>query len=136
MSEANKQLIRQWYEQVWNQKDESAIHRMFLPHGRSYGFPGADAALLGPGAFVEVHRVFCGAFPDLRIELEDVIAEGDMVAIRWKTTFTHLGDHLGFPASGKKETLCGSSFIRVEGDKILKGWNQMDLEALFQRLRA
>jgi predicted ester cyclase len=136
MSEANKQLVMQWFEQVWNKKDESAIHRMFQPHGKSYGFPGPDDVLLGPGPFVEIHRSFCGAFPDLRFEMEDMVAEGDTVAIRWKTTFTHSGDSLGFPASGKKETLCGSSFIRVEDGKILEGWNHMDLGALFQRLQA
>jgi predicted ester cyclase len=68
--------------------------------------------------------------------MEDMVAEGDTVAIRWKTTFTHLGDNLGFPASRKKETLRGTSFIRVENGKILEGWNHMDLGALFERLRA
>ncbi len=49
---------------------------------------------------------------------------------------THLGNHLGFPASGKKGVLTGSSFIIVKDGQILHGWNQMDLQALFNKLQA
>jgi len=135
MSEANKQLARQWFEQVWNQKSEEAIDRMFYPHGKAYGFVGPDGVLEGPEAFKEAHRAFCAAFPDIHIEVEQVIAEGDVVALRWKATMTHLGDQLGFPASGKKGVLRGSSFIVVNGHQIMEGWNQMDLQALFQELK-
>jgi predicted ester cyclase len=94
MSEANKLLLRRWFEQVWNQKSEAAIDQMFGTDGKSHGFPDADSLLVGPEAFKAVHRVFCGAFPDLHVEVEDVVAEGDRVAVRWRVTMTHLGDHL------------------------------------------
>lgn len=136
MSETNKLLAKQWFEQVWNQKSETAIDRMFYPHGKAYGFVGPDGVLEGPEAFKEAHRVFCAAFPDIHVEVEDVIAEGNRVAIRWTATMTHLGGQLGFPASGKKGTLTGSSFIIVKGEQIMEGWNQMDLQALFQKLQA
>jgi predicted ester cyclase len=136
MSEANKLLAKEWFEQVWNQQSEEAIDRMFHPQGKAYGFVGSDGILEGPEAFKEAHRVFCAAFPDIHVEVEDIIAEGDRVAIRWKATMTHLGDQLGFPASGKKGTLTGSSFLIVNGDQIMDGWNQMDLQALFLKLQA
>jgi predicted ester cyclase len=136
MSEANKLLAKQWFEQVWNQKSEAAIDRMFNPQGKAHGFMGPDGVLAGPEAFKEAHRVFCAAFPDIHIDLEDVIAEGDVVAIRWTATMTHLGDSLGFPATGKKGVLTGSSFIVVKENQIMDGWNQMDLQALFQKLQA
>jgi steroid delta-isomerase-like uncharacterized protein len=136
MSEANKLVAKQWFEQVWNQKSEAAIDRMFRPEGKAYGFVGPDGVLEGPEAFKEAHRAFCSAFPDIHVEVEDVIAEGNRVAVRWTATMTHLGDQLGFPASGTKGTLNGSSFIIVKGEQIMEGWNQMDLQALFQRLQA
>ena len=137
MSEANKLLVRRWFEQVWNQKSEAAIDEMFDPKGKSHGFPDPDSVLLGPEAFKAVHRTFCGAFPDLHVDIEDVITEGDRVAVRWRVAMTHSGgDQLGFPATGKKGTLGGSSFLIVKNNQIMEGWNQMDLQALMQKLQA
>ncbi len=136
MSEANKLIAREWFEQVWNQQSEAAIDRLFAPGCECYGFPDADSLLVGPEAFKVIHRSFLGAFPDLHVDVEEVIAEGDRVALRWKTSMTHLGNHLGFPASGKKATLSGSSFLIGDGKQILRGWNFMDMQALFSRLQA
>jgi predicted ester cyclase len=49
---------------------------------------------------------------------------------------THLGDHFGFPASGKKETMAGSTFAIVKGSQIVEGWNYMDIQALMKKLQA
>jgi predicted ester cyclase len=136
MSEANKLLLRRWFEEVWNHKSEAAIDEMFNKHGKSHGFPDADAVLVGPEGFKAVHRNFCGAFPDLHVDIEDILTEGDRVAVRWRVSMTHRGDHLGFPATGKKETLTGSSFLIVKGNQVMEGWNYMDLQAMMQRLQA
>jgi len=136
MSEATKLVATRWFEEVWNQKNEAAIYEMFLPDGKAYGFPDPDSVLIGPEAFKAVHRSFCGAFPDLHVGIEDMVTEEDRVAVRWKVTMTHLGDDLGFPASGKKGVLNGSSFLILKGSQILEGWNQMDLQALFLKLQA
>lgn len=135
MLETNKNVARDWFEQVWNQKSEAAIDQLFHAQGRCYGFPEPDSVLIGPENFKPVHRNFCGAFPDLHIDVEEMIAEGDRVAVRWKVTMTHTGDHLGFPASGKSVVLSGSSFIVSDGKQIVEGWNHMDLGAMMQRLQ-
>jgi steroid delta-isomerase-like uncharacterized protein len=134
MSDANKQIALRWFEEVWNQQSEAAIDELFSADGKCYGFPDAESAI-GREEFKTTHRAFCGAFPDLRVTLEDVIAEDDHVAIRWKIAMTHSGDHLGFAATGKKATLSGSSFIVVANGKIINGWNQMDIQGLFQKLQ-
>jgi steroid delta-isomerase-like uncharacterized protein len=136
MSEANKALAREWFEQVWNQKSEEAIDRLFSPQCKCYGFPESDGVLVGPEAFKAIHRNFCGAFPDIHVDVEDVIAEGDHIAVRWRCTMTHHGDHLGFPASGRKAVLAGSSFLIGDGKQITAGWNYMDIPNLFQKLQA
>ena len=136
MSEANKLLAKRWFEKVWNEKSEAAIDEMFHPEGKSHGFPDADSVLSGPEPFKAIHRNFCGAFPDLHIDVEDVITEGDRVAVRWHVSMTHTGDHLGFAATGKKGTLDGSSFFIAKNNQIVEGWNQMDLQGLMQRLKA
>jgi steroid delta-isomerase-like uncharacterized protein len=136
MSEANKLLLRRWFEQVWNQKSEAAIDEMFSPQGKSHGFPETDSILVGAEAFKPVHRTFCGAFPDVHVDVEEIVAEGDRVAVRWRVSMTHLGDHLGFPASGKKVTMPGSTFTIVKGNQIVEGWNYMNLQALMQKLQS
>jgi len=136
MSEENKQVVRRWFDEVWNQKSEAAIDAMFHPDGKAHGFPDAGSVLVGPDEFKKVHRAFLGAFPDLRIHIEDMISEGDRVAVRWSIDVTHLGDHLGFPASGKTASLEGSSFVIVKDGKILDGWNYMDMQGLFQHLQS
>jgi steroid delta-isomerase-like uncharacterized protein len=108
---------------------------MFSAQGKSHGFPEPDSVLVGPEGFKAIHRNFCGAFPDLRLDVQEMIAEGDQVAVRWRVDATHLGDHLGFPASGKKATIVGSSFVVVKGNQIIDGWNYMDLESLMKKLQ-
>jgi predicted ester cyclase len=48
---------------------------------------------------------------------------------------THTGDHLGFPASGKKASMAGSAFIIVKDGQIQDGWNYMDIQHLFAQLK-
>jgi steroid delta-isomerase-like uncharacterized protein len=135
MPEANRQLTVRWYNEVWNRQSSATIDAMFAPHGKSYGFPQPDSVLVGPDAFKEIHARFCGAFPDLHIALDDIISEGNSVAVRWSSTMTHLGDHLGFPASKKKATFSGSSFLNFENGLIVEGWNFMDMHSLMQSLK-
>ena len=135
MSEANEQLVRRWFQQVWNEKRPSAIDEMFHAEGKSRGFPEPDSVLEGPPGFKAVHERFCGAFPDLTISIEDVISEGDRVAVRWRFEGTHQGDSLGFPPTGKKVRMIGSSFVRIKDGRLVEGWNYMDMQAILQKLR-
>jgi steroid delta-isomerase-like uncharacterized protein len=136
MSQKNKDLVVRWFEQVWNQQNEAAVDVMFHPEGKLYGFPGAESAVEGPEAFKVLRRNFLSAFPNVRVDIEEVIAEGDRVAIRWTATMTHLGDGLGFPATGKAGRLEGSSFCVMKDGMIFEGWNQMDFQGLICNLQA
>jgi steroid delta-isomerase-like uncharacterized protein len=135
MSEKNKQLMRRWFDEVWNNKRESAIDEMFAPDGKCHGFPELGDVLVGPEAFKALQRSFCGAFPDISITIEDALAEGDRVAARWSATMTHLGDHLGFPATGRKATLTGSAFAVIRSGQVVEAWNFIDMAHLLQQLK-
>jgi predicted ester cyclase len=135
MSEENKKLVLRWFEEVWNQQNEAAIDAMFAPGGKAYGFPEPHSVLVGPESFKAIHRFFLGAFPDLRITVQEIVTEGDKVAVRWTATMTHLGDHLGFAPTMKKETLEGSTFLVAKDGQIQDGRNYMELQALILRLK-
>jgi predicted ester cyclase len=136
MSEENKAIVQRWFEEVWNQGREETITELFDPNGRSMGFPEPQSIIQGPEEFKKNVRLFRGAFPDVHVVVDEVLAEGDRVAVRWTVTMTHLGDHLGFSPSGKRVSMGGSSFLRCAGGRILEGWNQMDFTKVSQELQA
>jgi predicted ester cyclase len=136
MSTANRELVHRWFEEVWNKQSEEAIDQMFAPDGKSYGFPEANSILIGPDKFKEMHRFLIGAFPDVRVTLQDTICEDDRVAVTWVARMTHLGDSLGFAPTFQKVSLDGCSVLVVRDGQIHEGKNYMEMEALVSRLKA
>jgi len=135
-AEANERVLRRMFEEVWNGKKEAVIDEIVAPDLLCYGLPDPDAIARGPEELKQVLRIFCGAFPDLHITVEDMIASGDRVAARWRSTGTHLGDHLGFPASGRAAPLSGATICVMRDGKIKEAWNLMDMGHLFEMLRS
>lgn len=133
--QANEELVRRWFELVWNRKDASAIDEILAPDCVAYGLPDPDAVLHGPEAFKQVHSAFCSAIPDIQIELNDVIAAGDRVAARWRATGTHTGEGLGFSPTGRRVVLDGATIAVVRDGRLQEGWNMMDMGHLFATLR-
>jgi steroid delta-isomerase-like uncharacterized protein len=134
-TETNEQLVRRFFAEVWNGKDEAAIEEFLAPDCIAYGLPDPDAILHGPEEFKAVFRMFIGAFPDVKITVHDVIAAGDRVAVRWSSVGTHLGPDLGFPPSGKSIILDGATIGIVRGGRIAQAWNMMDMGHLFDSIR-
>jgi steroid delta-isomerase-like uncharacterized protein len=135
MSEENKNLVRRWFEEVWNKGRLSAIPEMYHESARAHGFPDPDSVITSAEEFAKSCKSFREAFPDIRITVDDIVAEGDKVAVRWTAMMTHTGDGLGFPATSKKVRVAGSSFLICENGKILEGWNYMDLTRMQLQLQ-
>jgi predicted ester cyclase len=74
------------------------------------------------------------AFPDLHFSIDDVIAKGAKVVTRYHFEGTHLGDALGFKATGKKVTYTGMLIQRFENGKIVEQWTEANLLNLFRQL--
>ncbi len=127
MSEENKDLVRRWFEEVWNNGRSDAIDEMLAPgcivHGLSEDPKNPIRGLEG---FKPFHETFRGAFPDTKVVLEDIIAEGDMVAVRCVVRGSHTGDHLGIPASNQSVTFTGMAMARIKDSKIVEAWNNFD----------
>ncbi len=135
MSEENKALFRRWFEEVWNQGRAEAIEEMFDEEGVAHGLAGESGAeLRGPTQFREFHRSFRDAFPDLRVTVEDVIAEGDKVAGRCSARATHRSASLGFAATNRAVDFGGMCIVRVRDGKIVEAWNTFDFLAMYQQL--
>jgi len=75
------EVIRAWFEQLWNEKREETIARLLAPHAQVHGLPTLDhQPIRGPEEFKRFYRAFRDTFPDVRVTVERTVAEGNMVA--------------------------------------------------------
>jgi steroid delta-isomerase-like uncharacterized protein len=97
--------------------------------------PYTPAPIHGIEAFKQMIGMLNAAFPDLKIEEEEAIAEGDTVATRWFASGTHTGsDFAGHPASGRAFRISGISLYKVQAGKIVAGWVNDDNLGMLQQL--
>jgi steroid delta-isomerase-like uncharacterized protein len=137
MSEANKALMRRWFEEVWNQGRPDAIPEMLADDGIVHGL-SEDAAnpLRGPAGFLPFHAQFREAFPDIEVVVEDQIAEGDLVSTRCSVRGKHTGDSLGFGATQSPVEFTGVAIARIKDGKIVEAWNNFDFMKMYRQLGA
>lgn len=126
MGQDNKQIAQRWFEEVWNQGKESTVDELLAADGRAFGLTEAGTEVRGPDEFKPFMRNMLSAFPDFHIDIEDMVSEGEKIAVRFRVTGTHKGDSLGFPATGKKVDLTAMTFIYISGGKFIRGWNNWD----------
>jgi steroid delta-isomerase-like uncharacterized protein len=77
---------------------------------------------------------FYDAFPDQHFTIEDMFAEGDKVAVRYRVTGTHKGELMDIPATNKKVTLMAIEIDRIVGGKFVEGWISFDTMSMMQQL--
>ena len=137
MSESNKELVRRWFEQVWNQGRADAIDEMFSKDGVAHGLSEDPLKpLRGPGDFRTFHAQFRTAFPDITVTVEDTIAEGDKVVARCLVRGRHAGGSLGLAATQSPVEFTGISIVRVKNGKIVEAWNNFDFMKMYRQLGA
>ncbi len=91
--------------------------------------------LRGPAGFKPFHSAYRNAFPDVTINVDDMVAEGDKVAVRWSGAGTHLGDgQPGLAATGRPVQFQGMNIVRIEDGKLVEGWNLFDQLGMLQQL--
>jgi steroid delta-isomerase-like uncharacterized protein len=131
-AQAQKDFVRQWFEEVWNKQRTDAIDELAEPKCLVRGL-GED--MQGTAGFKPFHASFLDAFPDLVVTVEDTICEGNLVAARWSASGTHRGGGLGVPATGKSMTVTGMTFARITDEgKLCEGWNSFDRLGMLQQL--
>jgi predicted ester cyclase len=84
-------------------------------------------------AFVSMYR---SAFPDLRVPIEDLIAEGERVVTRWRAQGIHQGELMGIAPSGNQASVTGIIVDRISGGKIEEEWVDYDTLHLMQQIGA
>jgi len=126
-----REVAAAWFEAVWNKKDPAAIDRYLAPDAKMHGLGDVP---MKRDEFRQLHRTFCGAFPDIRIEVVRTVSEGDMVVALCHVTGTHGGAALGCAPTQKCIEMWGMGMARVAGDQIVEGWNAWDFMSLYQQV--
>jgi predicted ester cyclase len=102
---ANKELVRRYFLGRWNEKDFAIVDEL-LPKANAH----EQKAWL---------RAQHDALGDAHLTIEEIIAEGDGVALRWQLTAIHQGEYLGVAPTGEPVTFRGLALVRVEDGKIV-----------------
>ena len=95
---------------------------------------GRDPGLRGPESLKTVARLLFEGFPDLHFRVEDVLAEGDRVALRWTMTGTNTAAFRGFPATGRAVRVPAIVLYRVQAGRLAEFWPLVDLLGLLTQL--
>ena len=133
--ETNKALVRRFIDDVHNKGNFAVFNELFAP---DYVNRSAPASANGRAAREQAIRGYRDAMPDLRVTIDDMIAEGDRVALRWTTSGTQKGaleTPLGVaPASHRPVSIPGINIFRIAGGKIAEEWIVWDTLGLAQQV--
>jgi steroid delta-isomerase-like uncharacterized protein len=128
--ERNKAAVARFFEEVWNQGDEAAIDR-FIAEDAAGNDPRFG---VGRESFRRQWRGWRAAFPDLRFDVEELVAEGETVVSRWTLSGTHRGTFQGIAATGRQVRVSGMSLDHLAAGVILSGFDAWDALGLRQQL--
>lgn len=131
-TEANKAIVARIWEEVYSQGDVSVVDEVmderYLNHDL---LPGEEPGAEGVKQFALSLR---GAFPDLRFNVEEMLAKDDLVVTRWLATGTHEGEFLAVPASGRRMAATGMTMHRLENGRIVEGWTNWDALSMLTQI--
>jgi len=131
--EENKALVCRYFEE-WN-KGNVAVFDDLCTADFVWHAPGG-LEQHGAEAAKKVFTRFLTTFPDFRVTIEDLIAEGDKVVCRCTRTGTHKGEYRGIAATGKQLTWTWMSMCRIEGGKMAEQWDEGDHLHVIQQMGA
>jgi predicted ester cyclase len=135
VSEENKQLLRRWMEEVWHQNRRETIEELLDEKIVMHGLTDKTGKPLdGISGFLDFHSDFRGAFPNIRVTVDEVIGEGDLIAGRCSVTGQHTGDSLGVAPTQASVEFNGIVMARIHDGKFVEVWNSFDFLKMNQQL--
>ena len=120
-SEKNKILIRRWLVEVFASGDLDEADELFTSNYALHD-PSFPHDVHGPEGIKRYVGAYRAAFPELRVTVEDQLAEADKVVTRWTVQGTHSGEFLGLAPTGDEVTVSGIEFDRIVGGRIDEAW--------------
>jgi predicted ester cyclase/uncharacterized protein YndB with AHSA1/START domain len=129
--ERNKLVSRRILERIFNRRDVAALDDCFTPDASIHD-PGED--FHGPAELRGGLENLFTALPDFRLTIDEQIAEGDRVVVRYRGQGTHRGECFGMSATGRPVDYTGVMLLRLEGERIADFWAQPDQLGLLKQM--
>ena len=131
-TEENKALLRRLVDEGLHKKNLGIMDELISPNFVNHSAPaGIPPTRDGYRQYVEM---LLASFPDIYLDIEDLIAEGDKVVVRYTVRGTHRGSFMGLPPSGKQFSFTGIGIQRIVDGKFVDRWEQADTLSLLQQL--
>jgi steroid delta-isomerase-like uncharacterized protein len=122
------------FEHAFRAGDQATIDRLCDPGLVDHNpAPDQEPTLAG---FKQKTAGYCALFPDLKEDLQDIIASGDTVATRWVVTGSLQQEFMGLPAAGQGIRVEGMNFYRLKDGRVTDIWAQSDALGMMQQLGA
>jgi predicted ester cyclase len=129
---ANKALMHRVYEEGFSQNNLDVLDELiasdFTDHNPN---PGQGPGLEGLKQFISSMHT---ALPDLQVNVEDMIAEGDKVVARLRISGTHQGEFMGIAPTGNQVTFTGIDILRIADGKVVEHWGNVDELGMLRQL--
>lgn len=125
-------------EEGFNEGKTELIDQLVAPEAVNHdpAEPASMRELRGPEVFKRTVSMYRAAFPDVRITVDDIIAAGDKVVMRWHSDGTHRGELEGLAPTGAHVSVTGIGIDRWEGGKVVESWAEWDNLGLARQLGA
>ena len=127
--EENKALVQRFITEIFEGGHLEAVDKLCADDFIGHTWGNADKA----GLKAAMDRVSKG-LADAKFQIDDVIAEGDRVAVRVTASARHVGEFMGLPASGRSYTIGEIHIFRVRDGKVAEHWHQFDVPAMMKQL--
>ena len=134
-AEENKVIVRSFLEGIFTQGIPEVVDELAAPSFVVYD-PSSEAGDVDAEGVKESVAWSHSAFPDLRVTIEDQVAEGDKVVTRWTVRGTHLGEMMGAAPTGNQVTFTGTQTDYISGGKIVESWSNWDTLGMLQQIGA
>jgi steroid delta-isomerase-like uncharacterized protein len=131
-TEENKAIVRRFWG-VWEEGNIDLVDELLAPDYVNHT-PATPDQPTGPEGVKGVVAMFRSAMPDLRVIIEDTIAEGDKVAVRYTLEGTHEGELFGVPPTGKRLSIKSIAVERVSEGRIRDHWRVTESLDMMQQL--
>jgi len=132
--ETHKDFFKQFVQFI-NTADERLAQQLISPLAK-FHVPGQPEPLQGPMGYLMIIAMMRSGFHDIQWTLEEMVADGDKVAVRYTMRGTHQGVFLGVQPTGKPIVVQAINFYRLNDNQIVEEYGQPDMLGLLKQIGA
>lgn len=132
-AEESKSIVRRVIQEVFVRRSDAAVDQLVSPAFTPHSWPNVQP---GIASLKEAMKRVSAGLADTTMTVEDMIAEGDKVAVRLTARGRHAGEFMGMPPSDRSYEISETHIFRVENGKVIEHWRDADMLGMMQQIGA